>query len=1035
MSGIHTKRYNETIIQMLNTMETIMKRKGEHFRARAYSKAKQSIIMYPDDITKGEDVKHLKGVGATIVKKINEFIETGTLNAIEKEKENPIHIFTNVYGIGPKKAEELVHTHNIKTIEELREKQDELLNDNQKIGLKYYEDIMERIPRKEIDKFKKRISTIFKRVKNPESSFEIVGSYRRGAEDSGDIDIIITDPHNDVIVFDMFLNELYKGGFITHFLSRGEKKSLVIGKLPDTKTLKYKHRRIDFLFSPIDEYAFSTLYFTGSAAFNTAMRGVALKRKMTMNEHGLYSMEDKMKGDIIDIAFKTEQDIFAYLNMVYKEPHERIDGRSVEIITPESITISSKQISKHKISLPKSETVNKKVESKASKATKAPKASKVKKTNKKIKITGPAKKTKTQIRKLLTEFIGKGLSFIETLPQKDIEHMLRYANEDYYNNKGKVLLSDEQYDILKEYIERKYPDSIVLLEIGAPIAKEDKVKLPYFMGSMDKIKPDTGNLQKWKSTYTHQNVLSVKLDGVSGLYTTEFATESAPDKKPKLYTRGDGTYGQDITHILHYMKLPVLENVTVRGEFIVKKDLFEKELSGTFANPRNFVSGIINAKKGKESYYKYIDFVAYEVITPELKPSEQFQFLKDSGFLVAKNETISQAQLNNEILSDRLVDWRTNYVYEIDGVIVTDDHIYPRKDGNPKQSFAFKMVLSDQVAEAKVVDVLWEPSKDGYLKPRVRIEPVKLVGVTIEYATAFNAKFVCDHKIGVGTIIRLIRSGDVIPHIQEVISSSTEAKMPDVEYSWNDTKIDIIIKDLEKNATVQKKRIALFMKHMGIENIGDGVVKKLMNASYDTLEKIVKMEKEDFLKVDGIKDKMATKLLNNIQTRLRDASVVEYMSASNIFGRGFGEKKFQALLDDYSDILVTDDTKSIMLDKIIRIDGFSKKTAERVIEHIESFKAFMRTIHQEEKLKIQKSTMKMTKSHPLFGVKVVMTGFRDKELEASIKSFGGIVSGAVSKNIKHVVVKSMDEDTGKADKGRELGILITLDDFKKKYSL
>jgi NAD-dependent DNA ligase len=90
------------------------------------------------------------------------------------------------------------------------------------------------------------------------------------------------------------------------------------------------------------------------------------------------------------------------------------------------------------------------------------------------------------------------------------------------------------------------------------------------------------------------------------------------------------------------------------------------------------------------------------------------------------------------------------------------------------------MVLSDQVAEVKVVDVIWTASKDGYLKPRVRVEPVHIGGVTIEYATGFNGKFIEDNKIGVGAIIQLIRSGDVIPYIKSVVVPAETGKMPDI---------------------------------------------------------------------------------------------------------------------------------------------------------------------------------------------------------------------------------------------------------------
>ena len=171
-----------------------------------------------------------------------------------------------------------------------------------------------------------------------------------------------------------------------------------------------------------------------------------------------------------------------------------------------------------------------------------------------------------------------------------------------------------------------------------------------------------------------------------------------------------------------------------------------------------------------------------------------------------------ETKLTNELLSQTLVDWRKNYVYEIDGVIVTNDAIYERKAGNPDHAFAFKMVLSDQIAEAKVVDVIWTPSKDGYLKPRVQIEPIHLGGVRIEYATGFNGAFINDNKVGVGAIIELIRSGDVIPHIRKVNVPAEQAKMPSVPYKWNDTHIDVLLEDAESDETVKEKNITGFFR-------------------------------------------------------------------------------------------------------------------------------------------------------------------------------------------------------------------------------
>jgi len=202
--------------------------------------------------------------------------------------------------------------------------------------------------------------------------------------------------------------------------------------------------------------------------------------------------------------------------------------------------------------------------------------------------------------------------------------------------------------------------------------------------------------------------------------------------------------GQDVSHFIPYLNLPEDKDIVVRGEFIMTKKKFQDKYANKFANSRNLIAGVVNRNNINETI-KDMDFVAYEVIKPDIKPSEQMNMLEELGFKTVQNRT--EENITNDMLSETLMDWRTNYDYEIDGVIVTDDKVHVRKSGNPKHSFAFKMVISDQVAEAKVVDVLYSISKSGYLKPRVRIEPIKLGGVTIEYATGFNGKFIKDNKI------------------------------------------------------------------------------------------------------------------------------------------------------------------------------------------------------------------------------------------------------------------------------------------------
>jgi NAD-dependent DNA ligase len=348
--------------------------------------------------------------------------------------------------------------------------------------------------------------------------------------------------------------------------------------------------------------------------------------------------------------------------------------------------------------------------------------------------------------------------------------------------------------------------------------------------------------------YSGPFVLSCKLDGVSGMYSTE-------GKTPKLYTRGDGNIGQDISHLIPFLKLPKEKGIVVRGEFIIPKETFDEKYKVLFANPRNLVSGIVNSKSADKKM-EDLHFVAYELIRPQMIPSEQMKHLTNAKFEVVQH--ITTETLTNDMLSQVLVDWRKNYAYEIDGVIVANDGIYERHSGNPEHAFAFKMVLSDQVAEAKVVDVIWTPSKDGYLKPRVQIEPINLGGVCIEYATGFNAGFINENNIGVGSLIEIIRSGDVIPYIRKVVVPAKYPKMPNVLYKWNDTNVDIMLQDIDSDETVREKNITGFFRGIGVEGLSSGNITRIIKKGYDTIEKIVKMSVDNFLEVDGFQIKTAT---------------------------------------------------------------------------------------------------------------------------------------------------------------------------------
>ena len=194
--------------------------------------------------------------------------------------------------------------------------------------------------------------------------------------------------------------------------------------------------------------------------------------------------------------------------------------------------------------------------------------------------------THKKIIEIIQDFKHNGISVLEKLNENELNELIKYANASYYNETE--VMTDNQFDIIKDFIQTKFPNNVTILEIGAEVER-NKVTLPYEMASMDKIKPDTNALTNWIQKFKGPYVLSCKLDGVSGLYTTE-------GKEPKLYTRGNGKVGQDISHLIPHLHLPKTKNVVIRGEFIIPKLVFAKKYQIKFANPRNMVAGLINHK-------------------------------------------------------------------------------------------------------------------------------------------------------------------------------------------------------------------------------------------------------------------------------------------------------------------------------------------------------------------------------------------------------------------------------------------------------
>ena len=618
--------------------------------------------------------------------------------------------------------------------------------------------------------------------------------------------------------------------------------------------------------------------------------------------------------------------------------------------------------------------------------------------------------------------------FIKTNKKKDIINVLIEADKAFFNS-GQPKLTDDIYDIIKDYIRKKYPKDAYLKRVGADV--DNKVVLPYYMGSQNKIKDSESEITKYKKKYPGPYLISDKLDGVSGMFVYE-------GDNVKLYTRGNGREGQDISHLHKYIsgfpKIKKQDKLAVRGEFIISKDNWDilKKADDTLSNPRNTVSGAINSKILNKQLLKMIDFVAYTLVFPNLPNG--LPELDKMKFNVVNNTVVDDISL--AFLSKNLEVSRKNK-YVIDGIVISDiSKVYEIALGkNPEHSFAFKSIHTLEQIEVIVKEVEWNISKDKYMKPIVKFDEILLDDVKIKQATGFNAGYIEKNNIGPGSRIVIIRSGNVIPHIQSVLTTSANGKpsMPgelDKDYKWNDTRVDIIKIGEDRNADFDIKNIVYFMKTAEVDNMGPGNITKIYNAGFHDIKSILKIQKEDLLKIEGFKGKSADNILKALE-KVKELDCLVLMDASNMLGRGFSYKKIKMITDVYPSILIDnadnrEKSLKISIEDLMKVEGIAKISAKLFIENLPRFYEFYDSLGVKCKgieEKVDKSVEK-TENANIKDKKFIFTGFRNKDYEKIIVENGGKIVTSISKSTHYLIVKNKTEKSGKIDKATELGVKI-----------
>lgn len=594
------------------------------------------------------------------------------------------------------------------------------------------------------------------------------------------------------------------------------------------------------------------------------------------------------------------------------------------------------------------------------------------------------------------------------------------ANEAY--RAGKPIMSDAKYDQLVEELSLLSPEDELLSKVGHEVADESrKAKLPIDMASMNKIKSmeDIGDWCRLKNIPNHSFVIiTPKYDGLS-LCVDEFENHA--------WTRGDGEFGQKSNEHYRLIGNHLYEDVYetgdpfgtlvfnyTYGEVMMPKKVFLEKYAVDFANPRNLVAGLLNSKEATNPLMdcQYIKYGAVPTQRNTFQTKKQILDELNSGQRVKVPYHICRiSELTEELLIQLFHTYSIDY--EIDGLIIEINDLNQQtvlgretSSNNPVWARAFKHPSFEQSAETEIIGITWNISKQGYLKPTLHINPVKLDGVTVSNVTGNNARFVKDLGIGVGAKVLVKRSGMVIPIIADVITP-VEFTIPNIpNIDWNENGVELMTLT-ETDEQKLKKNIAFF-EILEADNVSEGVITQLWDAGYKTIKDILSLTTSDLEKIDRFGKRKAKIVYDSIRKSVTDVSLSKLQHATGIF-KGLGSKKL-ALLEHF--------TTKPSVDDVMSIEGFAEISAKTYVDNYDDFFEFVKDLPISIIEKVE--TVKV--GSDLDGKQFVFTGIRLPEYERFIIDHGGKIGSSVSKNTTHLVMKTKGSGSSKEKKAIDLGV-------------
>ncbi len=637
---------------------------------------------------------------------------------------------------------------------------------------------------------------------------------------------------------------------------------------------------------------------------------------------------------------------------------------------------------------------------------------------------------------------------------RSLEETIEYNSRLYYELDSPIM-QDEEYDAIFRRLtdlERDYPDlaspNSPTKRVGGKVSERfEKVRHSVPMDSFGDIFSEEeicDFVEKIKREYPEADfIVERKFDGLS------VSLEYENGNFVRGLTRGDGVFGEDVTENLRTVKSVPLKlkrevgHILVRGEVYMPRKVFAKlnevrEANGekTFANPRNAAAGSLRQLDSKICAERGLEIFVFNLQSAEEMPdrhSESLDMLTDLGFTVSQGGILCNTA--DEVVSAvrAIGEKRPELPYDIDGAVIKVDRLSVRErlgstTSTPRWAVAYKYPA--EIAETKLLDIEIQVGRTGVLTPRAVLEPVRLAGSTVSYATLHNIDFIRERDVRIGDTVRLRKAGDIIPEIISVVTEKRNDdaipfEMPEICPSCGERvsreEGEVAVRCVNPDCPSQLARsIIHFVSRdaMNIDSLGEKVVelfieKGLIKSSAD----LYYLSWEDIAPLEGLGEKSAKKIIASIE-KSREAGLERLLYGLGI--RHIGEKAAQTLASRFGDI---NTLMNATVEELCTVDDIGLESAASVVRFFSGEHA-KNLIERLLSANVSGESKERPLGNALAGKTVVVTGtlptLKRNEAEALIRAHGGNASGSVSKKTSFVLCGT---DAGsKLTKAQSLGI-------------